>query len=329
MIQRLRWYRHYARARLRAAIDRAPVPDELLFVVPETARGWILDGICRDLQRQYPAPSRVHYHTQGAPLPRASGYFFPHYFEAMAAMARDPAVWRGKRFVLYTHPSDELIPAGEAEIVWALDHLTRLLPMNSRLAETLIARGVHRDRVTPLIGAADPELFRPHRRSGEGVIGISTAYYPRKNPELMAAVIRALPGRRFILIGKDWDQWPGFAALRQAPNLEYLTLSYRDYPAQYARMDCFLSTSTLEGGPIPLIESMMCNLVPVVSDTGFARDIVRHGENGYLFPVDAGVEQVVTLIEQALTCETDIAATVGHLSWAEMARTLHRMASAG
>jgi glycosyltransferase involved in cell wall biosynthesis len=144
----------------------------------------------------------------------------------------------------------------------------------------------------------------------------------------MAAVIRALPGRRFVLIGKDWDQWPGFAELRRAPNLEYLTLSYREYPAQYARMDCFLSTSTLEGGPIPLIESMMCNVVPVVSDTGFAPDIVRHGENGYLFPVDAGVDAVVALIEQALTCEADVAASVGHLTWAEMARSLHRMAVA-
>ncbi len=106
-------------------------------------------------------------------------------------------------------------------------------------------------------------------------------------------------------------------------NFEYLSIPYADYPAAYARMDVFLSISALEGGPIPLIEAMMCNLMPVVSDTGFAPDIIRHGENSYLFPVDTDPPQVVGLIRRALANPCDVAATASHLNWQAMALELN------
>jgi len=328
MIQNLRWLRHYLKTRLigqvQARLNRPPQTDELLFVVPASSRGWILDGICKDLQRHYPAPSRVFYQADGELLPPASAYFFIHYFIAITALARDPAVWRARRLVWYTHPSDELITANEAEIIYALNHLSRVICTNTKVQAQLIARGVSAERVTTLLGAADPDLFKPQARPGAGRVCICTAYYPRKNPELMAAVIRAMPEVQFVLLGKDWEQWEGFSALRACPNFEYLTLRYADYPAQYRRMDCYLSTSLLEGGPIPLVETMMCNLVPVVSDTGFAADLIRHGENGYIFPVDAGPDQVIALLRQALTNRSDIAATVAHLTWQAMAQELAR-----
>jgi glycosyltransferase involved in cell wall biosynthesis len=70
---------------------------------------------------------------------------------------------------------------------------------------------------------------------------------------------------------------------------------------------------------------MMCNLVPVASDTGFARDLIRHGDNGYLFPTDADADQVAELIRQALANRCDIATTVAHLTWQAMSERLHRL----
>lgn len=329
MLQDLRWLRHYLRVRLigwvRQRRNRPPRTDELLFVVQETARGWIMETICKNLCAHYPGRARLHYPAAvHEPLPAAAAYFFVHQNEAIAALARDPNVWRGRRLVQYTHPSHESTVVRAAEIVYALNHQSRVLTMNSRAREALIASGVRPARIATLVGASDPERFRPHQRPGAGVVGLSAAYYPRKNPELMAAVVRAMPDLHFILIGKDWEQWDGFAALLTYGNFEYLTIPYADYPAAYARMDVFLSTSALEGGPIPLIEAMMCNLVPVVSDTGFAPDIIRHGDNGYLFPVDADPQQVAGLIRQALANPSDVAATATHLSWQAMALELHR-----
>jgi glycosyltransferase involved in cell wall biosynthesis len=326
--QDLRWLRHYLRAWLiggvRHLLNRPRQRDELLFVVQETARGWIMETICKNLCAHYPGPSRLHYPAyRYEPLPAASAYFFVHQNEAIGWLARDPNLWRGRRLVQYTHPSHESVLVRPAEIVYALSHLSRVLTMNARARDALVATGVSADRVVPLVGASDPERFRPSPRPGTGVVGLSAAYYSRKNPDLMAALVRAMPDLHFILIGKDWEQWDGFPALLREPNFEYLVIPYADYPAAYARLDVFLSTSLLEGGPIPLIEAMMCNRVPVVSDTGFAPDIIRHGENGYLFPVDATAEQVAPLIRAALKNPNDIAATTANLSWAAMARELY------
>ncbi|MBD1845976.1 glycosyltransferase [Cyanobacteria bacterium FACHB-63] len=80
-------------------------------------------------------------------------------------------------------------------------------------------------------------------------------------------------------------------------------------------MDVFVSASRLEGGPIPLIEAMMCNVFPVASDTGFSTDIIRHGENGFIFDVEASTDTICAYIEQAFTMDVDVHTTVKHLSW--------------
>jgi glycosyltransferase involved in cell wall biosynthesis len=80
-------------------------------------------------------------------------------------------------------------------------------------------------------------------------------------------------------------------------------------------MDIFVSTAKLEGGPIPLVEAMMCNVVPVASKTGFAPDLIIHGENGFMFDINSSVETICELIEQAYKVKTDVRKTVEKLSW--------------
>ncbi|MBW4441671.1 MAG: glycosyltransferase [Plectolyngbya sp. WJT66-NPBG17] len=91
--------------------------------------------------------------------------------------------------------------------------------------------------------------------------------------------------------------------------------AYQDYPLYYAQMDVFVSASKLGGGPIPLIEAMMCNVFPVASDTRFSTDIIRHGENGFIFDVEALVNTICDLIAQAFDQLIYVHETVKHLSW--------------
>ena len=67
---------------------------------------------------------------------------------------------------------------------------------------------------------------------------------------------------------------------------------------------------------------MMCNVVPVVSDTGFARDLIEDGTNGYIFPVRASAATVIPKIRQALASRVDVAASARHLTWAAMSARL-------
>jgi glycosyltransferase involved in cell wall biosynthesis len=79
----------------------------------------------------------------------------------------------------------------------------------------------------------------------------------------------------------------------------------------------------LEGGPIPLLETMMCNAVPVASRTGFAPDLIRHGENGFLFDVEAGASTIAPLIDSAFALDdTDVRATVLDYSWDRFAQRI-------
>jgi len=63
----------------------------------------------------------------------------------------------------------------------------------------------------------------------------------------------------------------------------------------FSEIDCYVSTSDCEGGPVGVLEAMS-NGVPVIATlTGFAGDILRHGINGFVIPfndVDALVKRL-------------------------------------
>ncbi len=210
----------------------------------------------------------------------------------------------------------------ERELVFWLNQTTKVITMGSRARDDLIAKGVQPDRIAYVLCGADPDFFKGHERSAAGLVGFSAAYYLRKDPDRIFEIVEAMPHRSFLLLGRDWEAYPKFSDLIALENFEYVTAPYADYPALYKRMSVFVSPARLEGGPIPLIETMMENIVPVASDTGFAPDIIEHGRNGYIFPVDAEVGHVCDLIDQAFENRQDIRKTVRHLTWQNLARQI-------
>ena len=51
--------------------------------------------------------------------------------------------------------------------------------------------------------------------------------------------------------------------------------------------DIYVSTSFSDGRSVSLMEAMACGAFPVVSDIPANRDMIKDGENGYLFPADS------------------------------------------
>ena len=138
----------------------------------------------------------------------------------------------------------------------------------------------------------------------------------------MAELVAALPHRRFRLLGRGWKDTSVFDEVRDAPNFEYREDGYDAYPAFYAGIDVFVSPARLEGGPVPLLESMMANAVPVASDTGMARDLITPGVNGFICPVDAPAGAFAAAIEDAYQLEGDVRATVQHYTWDRFAHSV-------
>ena len=86
----------------------------------------------------------------------------------------------------------------------------------------------------------------------------------------------------------------------------------------------FLSTSMLEDGPIPLLETMLCNMVPVASKTGYCTDIIKHRENGFLFDIDASAIKVMPLIEKAYKISANTRESVIDFTWEKDAEKIDK-----
>lgn len=283
-----------------------------VFVTHQNTKGWILDAICREIGSRQPDSWHVAYNPPK--LPDAENYFYSHYSLYLKHTRKNAKqIGSARNFVWYTHPREDS-PEEIAELVEAFNKATRVIFACSQHLDLWLERGLKPEKGCVVLGGADPKLFQPHARMGK-TVGISSSYYDRKNPDLLLELVRTQPGWSFILIGRNWEEYSGFEEMKNAPNFQYVTAPYADYPSWYARFDVLLSASTLEGGPIPLLEAMMANVVPVASRTGFAPDLIRHRENGYLFDIDANASDVATLIEAAFDLKTDVRETVVDYSW--------------
>jgi len=153
-------------------------------------------------------------------------------------------------------------------------------------------------------------------------VGFCSSYYPRKNPVLLHRIVERIQPIPCILVGRRWEEYPGWEELRACPNFTYYDIPYDGYPEMYAKMDVFVSTSSKEGGPVPLLEAMLSNVVPVVSTVGWGPDLITHGVNGYLFEPDATAEEVVVLIRAAFENRRDVRPSALPHSWASYAEKL-------
>jgi glycosyltransferase involved in cell wall biosynthesis len=71
--------------------------------------------------------------------------------------------------------------------------------------------------------------------------------------------------------------------------------------AHLGRGDIFLNTSRVDNAPVSLLEAMACGLPVVTTDAGGIPDLVRHGHDALVAPVDdapALVEQVRRVLEE-------------------------------
>ena len=91
-------------------------------------------------------------------------------------------------------------------------------------------------------------------------------------------------------------------------NFAYAEFEFESYPARLAQHKVFCTLSDLEGGPVPLLESLVAGLSVVATDTGTARDLTPASCRKFILPINPTVEMIsqseklaaqnATLIEQ-------------------------------
>lgn len=300
-----------------------PMSADLVLLVSKRNRGWILEAVCNEVANYYPGRHLLHYARRW--VPDSPNYFFSHYSLVPEYFERHPWLKERTTIVFYTHPRD--IGIEPSRLVSILRECTWVVSMSSIHAESLIRQGLPESRVRVIIPGADPSLFRYHSR-GVGAVGFCSAFYSRKSPELMLELVRRMPHRPFVLIGRGWKKSSEFSELASLKNFTYVEAPYSEYPGHYQSMDVFVSPSQLEGGPIPLLEAMMSNVVPVATRTGFAPDVIKQGHNGFLFDFGQDVDTICALIDEAFTLSSDVRQTVEHLTWENFSKSIQDLLKA-
>ena len=190
------------------------------------------------------------------------------------------------------------------------DHITTIC---EGLRSDILSRGIPADRITVIPNAVDAKSFRfgveadPALRqllglNGATVLGFAGSFYGYEGLELLLEAARRLlpkhPDLRVLLVGGG----PQEAALKaqaqsnglqdrviftgRVPHVDvqryYELIDVLAYPRLPIRLTELVT-------PLKPLEAMAQGRIFVASDVGGHRELIRHGETGFLFPAgDAG-----------------------------------------
>lgn len=179
------------------------------------------------------------------------------------------------------------------KILLATQQAAAVISVSDRLKEALIEIGVEESKITVLRNGVDLEVFKPIPQKiardrlglGDGKFALCVGnLVPEKGFSLALESLRLLPEFRLLLVG-DGPDLEGLKALARSLGLERRVTFMAPMPQSelcdvYSCADVLLLTSTREGWPNVLLESLACG-TPVVSvDVGAAAQVLRGTEAG-------------------------------------------------
>jgi len=249
------------------------------------------------------------------------GFLFPANWRAVAASAiagvkgvvcgvRSPGTWMNARQRLMERAALRGAAAVVANAPAVRDEVIR-------------SRGVPPGRISVIMNGVDTSRFFPgettlRRRwldGGGPLIGFVGGLREAKDPilflQVAAAVERALPRARFVLVG-DGAMRAEVQAAGSAGRLDgklILAGERSDMPDVMRALDLLVVTSTREGCCNAILEAMATGVPVVATDVGGNPDLIVDGESGRLFPhgdAEAGAAAVL-----ALARDPDLMAAMG------------------
>jgi len=179
-------------------------------------------------------------------------------------------------------------------------HISFYLVNNSSTVESLNKLGIKKDKVTLLHNPIHEDFMFSHKVIPERDVVFVCNYYKRKRPDLILSTVQAMPDLTFSLIGKGWRKQPEFEPLLRCGNFTYNEFRFDGYIDQLKKHRVFCSLSDLEGGPVPLLESLVSGLNVVCTDTGSARDLIPSDRTSNILPINPKTDLISSTIRAAL-----------------------------
>jgi len=296
----------------------------ITYVAREADKDWIFGAKVRRLAKFSGLHSTTYFHNRLRNLPDSDGYFFVFHQYFYRAMRHNPKILNRKNIVMFTHPN-WTFSFSESHVIWCLNKADKVICLNSKVQKKLIAAGLDAKKTALIHIASDPDFFYTHERE-TGAVGFCSAFGERKNPEMVYQLVKNMPGRKFYLIGRYWENYERYDEMKNMANFTYYNNeSYDTYPDLYNNIDIFISPSKLEGGPVPVLEAMLSNCFPIASKTGFCPDVISDGYNGFLFDVDSDYSEVIRLIKLADFKTIDVRQTALEHSWKNCSQKIDKL----
>ena len=219
-------------------------------------------------------------------------------------------------------------PVGNAYLGLAFEHAyDMVLPCSHQLGEWCHAMGIPEEKVVPVPNA--PSFALPGgvmRRPRAAGAPLRVIYLGRldaqKGLDRLTATLRRAKAEgislRWRLIGKAVTD--GGAALPEdiAAMLAPPILQGHMIAAALAEADVFFLPSYYEGLPLTVLEAMRSGVVPVATNVGAVREVLRDGENGALLDGADVVGQAVAAL-QRLAGDDALLARLSAQAMADMA----------
>lgn len=184
-------------------------------------------------------------------------------------------------------------PGPAERIQWALKRAARVITVSSRLRDSLLALGIEASKMVVLRNGVDLELFHPQDRAAarrrlglpEGKLAICVGHLmPEKGHHLAIEALAALPDYR-LAFGGEGPLRGELAALARRLGVEDRVTFLANMPQSdlrhlYSAADVMLLTSTREGWPNVVLESLACGTPVVTVDVGAVVEMITTPEVG-------------------------------------------------
>jgi glycosyltransferase involved in cell wall biosynthesis len=216
-------------------------------------------------------------------------------------------------------------------ITYAARHAAGIIAVSQALKDALIALGVAADRITVLRNGVDLEMFAPgDRDAARAALAVTNRtllsvghLIERKGHNITIAALTRLPDCVLLIAGEG----PEHARLRSlasqlgvSDRVRFLgAVPHERLSAIYTAADALVLSSSREGWPNVLLESMACGTPVVASAIWGNPEIVSRPEAGVLMRArtSEGVAEAVESLFAALPNREATRAFAEQFSWHE------------
>lgn len=197
--------------------------------------------------------------------------------------------------------------------LWKYRQCAKVIAISEGIADVLKRSGVRRDRLEIVRSAVDTDRYRPDPAARQRLIeafdvppeaplvGMVAQLIPRKGHRVLwqavPGILREHPGAVFLIFGQGALE----GAIRRQLSVKgwgssvHLAGFRDDLAALLPGLDVLVHPAFKEGLGVSLLQAAACELPLVASAVGGLREVVQHGENGFLIePGDARALQDYT-----------------------------------